>query len=217
MYRYDYDRKYAYPLTAEAARNRPPALTRTGNCKWIKKIRPIEQFGFIWHWVYVSPPERLPSVGPKIAVPIPPQAPVVTQPPNEPNVIEPAGDPDRIRIGLYDEPLQYYNIVTGEVRRGCRTVDALCPMMLGGKCVTTAYSLPPDRSGNWLVRAEAVRQGYISMTGQAGVQVNPRLPEAYGADVSVSVRAPEKTIFGMSPLMIGGLLLAAKLVFGSKR
>ena len=216
---YRFEGKYAFPLTAEAARARPPALTRTMFYSWVKKIRPIERYGFVWHWVYVPPPEELVSAGPIIAAPLPPQATVIGTNQNEPNIIQAAGDPDRLRIGQGEEAAQYYNIVTGEVAIGRRVFSqGVTPTVLGGRTTPGQwYSFPPDDSGNWLIRAEAVRQGYISMTGQAGVQVNQQLPEAYGADVSLSVRAPEKTILGMSPLLLAGIVLAAKFVFGSKR
>ena len=216
---YRFEGKYAYPLTAEAARTRPAALTAAPGFMWTKWIRPLEKYGFAWEWRFVPSPEQLVSAGPIVAAPLPPQANVVDVQQNKPNILPPAGDPNRLRIDPNEQAAQYYNIVTGEVTLGRRVFGTFHQQYkgpgweLGGQW----YSLPPDDSGNWLIRAEAVRQGYISMTGQAGVQINRRLPEAYGAEASLSIRAPEKTIFGLSPLTIGGILLAAKFILGSKR
>jgi hypothetical protein len=179
----------------------------------------MEKYGFAWEWRFVPSPEQLVSAGPIVAAPLPPQANVIDVQQNKPNIIQAAGDPNRLRIDPNQEAAQYYNIVTGQVAIGRRVYSGgLTPQILGGRTTPGQwYSLPPNDSGNWLIRAEAVRQGYISMTGQAGVQINPNLPSTYHLKADIGVDVPKTSIFGLSPLVIGGMLLAAKLIFGSKR
>lgn len=215
---YRFENNLAYPLTAAGAANKPEPLTRTAGFSWVKKIFPIEKYGFIWEWKFVPLPSQV-VVGPPIIAAPPPVGGTVTTPGGDrPNIIQPPPGGNVYPIGANDPAGEYYNITTGQVKTG-RRISQPMPSLMKPAPVQW-FSYPPDDNGNWIVRDEAVRLGYISMTGSAGVQVNPNIPVPMPyiapGDGAGGVVTDKPLLAGMSPWVIGGLAVAALLLFGKK-
>lgn len=215
---YRFENNLAYPLTAAGAATMPAALTSAAGFKWIKKIFPIEKYGFIWEWKFVAPPSQV-VIGPPIIAAPPPAGSVITTPGNDrPNVIQPPPGGNVYAIGPNDEAGQYYNITTGQIKIGRRLPGPQAQSFPPPP--VQWFSYPPDDNGNWIIRDEAVRRGYISMTGNAGVQVNPAIPVDTGGYVVPTPGdagpSDKPLLAGMSPWLIGGLAVAALLLFGKK-
>lgn len=205
---YRFEGNVAYPLDLTGANTPPPALTREMGYRWLKRIFPIQTYGFVWEWKFVPAPDQVVIGPPIVAAPPPSAGSTVTTPGGDrPNIVPPPPGANVYPIGPNDSAGQYYNITTGEVRSGRRVVQN-----------GISYSYPPDNSPNWILRDEAVRQGFISMTGYPVVQTNPAIPsDSYtpGAGGG-SMPAAEVQQAGLSPWLIGGLALGALFLF-SKR
>jgi hypothetical protein len=208
---YRFEGNSAYPLTAAGANTVPPALTNAAGYTWTKRIFPIERYGFIWEWKFVPAPSQVVIGPPIVSTPPPGGGSVVVNPGGDrPNIIPPPPGSNVYEIGPNDQAGQYYNITTGQVKQGRRVAGPQAQSVPPPP--VRWYSYPPDDSGNWLVRDEAVRQGYISMTGNAGVQVSSTVP----VDTFTGTPTDQPQQAGMNPWLIGGLAVAALLMFSGK-
>lgn len=209
-YRFEGDR--AYPLDLTGANTMPPALTRTAGYRWTKRIMPIETYGFVWEWKFVPAPDQVVIGPPIVAAPPPSAGAVITKPGGDrPNIVPPPPGAGVYPIGPNDSAGQYYNITTGAVQIGRRVAGPQ------GQSVPPPpvqwFSYPPDNSGNWIPRDEAVRQGFISMTGYPVVQVNPAIPTDSYSGGSGAALEPAAAQAGLNPWLIGGLALGALFLF----
>ncbi len=203
---YRFEGNLAYPLNQTGAQSMPPAMSNQAGWKWTKRIFPIERYGFIWEWKFVPPPESVVIGPPIISVPPAVGGDTVIPGGDRPNIVQPPGNANVYPIAADGSAGQYYNFTTGEVRQGRR-------LLKNG----IWFSYPPDDSGNWLIRDEAVRQGYISMTGQAGVQTAPGGGVVTGGAMPAVPTDSAVQQAGMNPWLIGGLAVAALFLLGGKK
>lgn len=203
----------AYPLDLTGANAMPPALTGSAGYRWTKRVLPIETYGFVWEWKFVPAPEDVVIGPPIVSAPPPIAGDLVTIPGgNRPNIVPPPPGSNVYPIGANDSAGQYYNITTGEVRQGRRVAGPQAQSIPAPP--VQWFSYPPDDSGNWIVRDEAVRQGFISMTGYPGQQTSSSIPSDSYSDGGAVTNGVQQA--GMSPWLIGGLALGALFLFSGK-